>query len=138
MLTLEKLKKIRIENRSNKIIYNLLSTIVGECEQISKNPSNNDIVGILLKIYKNNNLTISECTEDRNELKNSLQKENDFISIYLPKNLSDEELSIIITSQIAANAKLPQVMKYLSENYKGRYNGQDAVKLYNSILNEKL
>lgn len=49
MLTLQKLKEIKQTSRSNEIVYKLLCTIIGECEQISKDPSNNEIIGIMQK-----------------------------------------------------------------------------------------
>lgn len=38
MVTLKKLKELKQIKRDNKVIYNLLNTIIGECEQISKDP----------------------------------------------------------------------------------------------------
>lgn len=39
MLNIQDLKDIRSSHRNNKVLYNLLSTVIGECEQISKDPS---------------------------------------------------------------------------------------------------
>ena len=47
MLTIQELKNLRINNRNNRVIYNLLSTIIGECEQISKDPSKDQIISII-------------------------------------------------------------------------------------------
>lgn len=65
MLTLQKLRELKQNNRDKLIIYKLLSTIIGECEQISRNPSNNEIVSVLQKMYKDNNTTLEECSEER-------------------------------------------------------------------------
>lgn len=135
MLTLEKLKQLRLDNRNSSVIYKLLSTIVGECEQISKNPTNNEILGVLQKVYKSNLQTIEECLESRPIQAEELQIENRFIAIYLPKNLTNDELTAIIQSQVSLGFKMPQIMKYLSENYKGRYDGKVAVKICNLLLN---
>ena len=134
MLTIQNLKELKQNNRENPIIYKLLATIIGECEQISKNPSANEIIGVMQKIYKDNNTTIAECSEDRIDQIQDLQKENEFISIYLPKQLSKEELTAIIGSQIANNASLPTIMKYLVANYKGQYDSKTAISIINSLL----
>lgn len=134
MLTLQKLKELKQSNRDNEIVYKLLATIIGECEQISKNPSNNEIIGVMQKMYKDNNTTLAECSADRKEQILTLQKENEFIATYLPKQLSKDELTAIIGSQIANNASLSAIMKYLVANYKGQYDSKVAISIINSLL----
>lgn len=134
MLTLQTLKNLKQQHRDNKIIYTLLSTIIGECEQISKDPSNNEIIGIMQKMYKDNNTTLSECLNSHPEQAAVLMKENEFIEIYLPKQLTESELTALIGSQISNGMRMPEIMKYLSINYKGQYDGKLAVKIINSLL----
>lgn len=134
MLTLQKLKELKQINRENSIIYRLLATIIGECEQISKNPSNSEIIGILQKLYKDNNTTLVECPKDRIDQIQQLNMENDFISQYLPVQLTENELSALIGSQMSEGKRLPDIMKYLSTNYKGRYDSKKAITIINSLL----
>ena len=135
MLTIQELKNLRINNRIDKIIYNLLSTIIGECEQISKNPSNDQIISIIQKMYKDNNITLQSLPDDRKELVNNLKKENDYLETFLPKQLTEDELYALINSQIQSGNNMPKVMKYLSENYKGRYDGKMAARICNMLIN---
>lgn len=135
MLTIQELKNLRINNRNNKIIYNLLSTIIGECEQISKNPSNDQIISIIQKMYKDNNITLQSLTDDRKELIDNLKKENDYLETFLPKQLTEDELYALINSQIQSGNNMPKIMKYLSENYKGRYDGKMAARICNMLIN---
>lgn len=135
MLTIQELKNLRINNRNDKIIYNLLSTIIGECEQISKNPSNDQIISIIQKMYKDNNITLQSLTDDRKELIDNLKKENDYLETFLPKQLSEDGLYALINSQIQSGNNMPKVMKYLSENYKGRYDGKMAARICNMLIN---
>lgn len=137
MLTIQELKNLRINNRNDRVIYNLLSTIIGECEQISKDPSNDQIISIIQKMYKDNNLTLQSLSDDRKEFIDTLKKENDYLETFLPKQLSEDELFALINSQIQSGSNMPKVMKYLSENYKGRYDGKTAAKICNDILNPK-
>lgn len=133
MLTLQRLKDIRKENREDQLIYNLLGTIIGECEQISKNPSHDEILRVIQKMFKDNTETIKVCT--REGIRADLNKENEFLSRFLPQPLTENELIAIINSQIAASKNMSGIMKYLSENYKGRYDGKGAARLCNIYLN---
>lgn len=133
MLNLQRLKDIRKENREDQIIYNLLGTIIGECEQISKNPSHNEILKVIQKMFKDNSETIKMCNRD--DIKSALDRENGFLSRFLPQPLSEVELNAIINSQIQSGEKLPGVMKYLSENYNGRYDGKTAARLCIMFIN---
>lgn len=137
MLTIQELKNLRINNRNDRVIYNLLSTIIGECEQISKDPSKDQIISIIQKMYKDNNLTLQSLSDDRKEFIDTLKKENDYLETFLPKQLPENELFALINSQIQSGSNMSKVMKYLSENYKGRYDGKTAAKICNDILNPK-
>lgn len=135
MLTLQRLKDIRQEYRGNDVIYPLLSTVIGECEQKSKNPSNNEILDVIRKMYKDNSETLQALSIERKTGIEKLEKENNFLSRFLPQPLTTEELETLITSQISSGQKMPNIMKYLSENYKGRYDGKVAVRICNIYLN---
>ena len=91
MVTLKKLKELKQIKRDNKVIYNLLNTIIGECEQISKDPSCSQVMDVIQKMYKDNKQTISECTVDRDDQLNTLNEENAFLERYLPQPLTKEE-----------------------------------------------
>lgn len=134
MLTLQKLKELKQNNRDKPIIYKLLATVIGECEQISKDPSNNEIIGVLQKMYKDNNTTLGECSEDRVDQIQELNVENNFLSQYLPIPLTDEELFALIGAQMSQGKKMPDIMKYLSANYKGRYDSKKAIAIINMLI----
>lgn len=133
MLNLQRLKDIRKENREDQIIYNLLGTIIGECEQLSKNPSHNELLKVIQKMFKDNSETIKVC--NRADMQAVLDRENGFLARFLPQPMSEMELTAIINSQIQAGDKLPGVMKYLSENYNGRYDGKTAARICVMLLN---
>lgn len=133
MVTLEKLKELKQSKRSDKIIYNLLNTVIGECEQVGKELTPNKVVEIIQKMYKDNKQTIEECSVDRVDQLIILQKENDFLKIYLPKQLTKEELTAIIGSQLVLGQNMSKIMKYLSEEYKGRYEGKEAIEIIKAL-----
>ena len=53
MVTLKKLKELKQIKRDNKVIYNLLNTIIGECEQISKDPSCSQVMDVIHRLLVN-------------------------------------------------------------------------------------
>lgn len=142
MLTLGRLKELKREQREEITITKLLSVIIGECEQISRNPTHNEILGVIQKIYKENSETIKELAPNgefnwnspRKETMIALKIENQFLTQFLPQPLTENELIVIINSQIAAGQNISGIMKYLSENYKGRYDGKGAARLCNIYL----
>lgn len=134
-MNIQILKDLKNQNRDNVVIHTLLSTIIGECERIAKDPNSSMIISIIQKMVKNNEETLKECPSDRKDVINVLKTENEFMSQFLPKTLTDSELIALISSQISQGLKMPVIMKYLSENYKGRYDGKKAVEIIKSLQN---
>lgn len=134
MLNIQDLKDIRNSHRNNKVLYNLLSTVIGECEQVSKNPSEEQIISIMQKIYKDNEVTMRECPSSKIDVIFDLTEENKFLSIYLPKPLADSELIKIIKDRMNEEDKMPDIMKYLTANYKGRYDGKKASQFIKDMM----
>ena len=134
MLNIQDLKDIRNSHRNNKVLYNLLSTIIGACEQISKDPTEEQIISVMQKMYKDNETTMKECPGNRIDIIFDLTEENKFLSIYLPKPLADSELIKIIKEKLDAGDKMPDIMKYLTANYKGRYDGKKASQFIKDMM----
>lgn len=134
-MNIQDLKDLKNQNRNNTTIHTLLSTIIGECERIEKDPSENAIIGIIQKMVKNNEETLKECPSNRKDIQESLKLENEFMIQFLPKMLTDSELTALIGSQLSQGVKMPAVMKYLSLNYKGRYDGKKAIEIIKSLQN---
>ena len=67
------------------------------------------------------------------DLRNKTEKELGFISVYLPQQMSDEEVRNLVKSIVAKGANnMGMVMKELSPQIKGRFDGKlanDYVKL---------
>lgn len=134
MLNIQDLKDVRNSHRNNKVLYNLLSTIIGTCEQISKEPTEEQIISVMQKMYKDNETTMKECPSSRIDVIFDLTEENKFLSIYLPKPLADSELIKIIKEKLDVGDKMPDIMKYLTANYKGRYDGKKASQFIKDMM----
>jgi uncharacterized protein YqeY len=133
MLNIQDLKDIRSSHRNNKVLYNLLSTVIGECEQISKDPSEEQIISVMQKMYKDNEATMKECPSSKIDIIFDLTEENKFLSIYLPKPLADSELIKLIKDRMDEGEKMPDIMKFLTTNYKGRYDGKKAAQFIKDL-----
>lgn len=77
-------------------------------------------------MYKDNEATMRECPSSKIDIIFDLTEENKFLSIYLPKPLADSELIKIIKDRMDEGDKMPDIMKFLTTNYKGRYDGKKA------------
>jgi uncharacterized protein YqeY len=113
-----------IERNSEKKL--VLSTLIGELDRISKNPSNDEIIRIIQKMVTNNVITKNE-------------NENKHLKIYLPKMLSEIELINIVTEQMKENnlegmRAMGPVMNYLKQNYSGQFDGKKVSEIIKTMI----
>jgi len=129
---LEKLKAERISamKEKNTIKKNVLSTLIGEIERENKSGKGDlkeqDIIKLIKKMFENNITTGSE-------------DENQYIDIYLPKMLSENELETIISKIIEDNnlegmKGMGVIMKNLNQHYAGQFDGSNASSISKKIL----
>lgn len=107
----------------------ILNTIIGECSRITKTPTDSQVLTVIKKMYDGN-------VEINSELSIS---ENNILMEYMPKPLTIDELTHIIKNVINSNGyvskkDMSKVMSYLSENYKGQYDGKESIKIISNIL----
>ncbi len=99
-----------------------------------------EIVGILQKQAKQRHDSIESFEKaGRKELAEKEKKELEMITAYLPKQLSDEEISVFVKEAISASgakskADMGKVMKELMPKVKGKADG----KRINQIVNMNL
>lgn len=99
-----------------------------------------DIIKIIQKLSRQHQESIDIYTQNgRNDLAESEMKEKEYLDEFLPKMLTNEELTSTIDSLIeSVGAKsmkeMGLVMKELSSKYSGQYDGKVA----SSIIKEKL
>lgn len=111
----------------------LLTTLLGEAEMIGKNDGNRqttdaEVQEVIQKFVKNNKLTIAALKDIGAE---QFHKENEILSEYLPKMLSEEELKTVILSYGTKN--MGEIMKQLKANHAGMYDGQLASKIAKAL-----
>lgn len=111
----------------------LLTTLIGEAEMIGKNagnraPTDDEVVETIRKFVKNNKQTIEALAGVGVE---KFQFENDVLTEYLPKMLSEDELTEVIKSFDTKN--MGEIMKQLKAKYAGVYDGAMASRIAKTI-----
>jgi uncharacterized protein len=111
----------------------LLTTLIGEAEMIGKNagnraPTDDEVIETIRKFVKNNKQTIEALAGVGSE---KFQFENDVLTEYLPKMLSEDELTEVIKSFETKN--MGEIMKQLKAKYAGVYDGAMASRIAKNI-----
>lgn len=117
-------------NPDSKIKKSIITTVIGELEQNSKRNQSEITDEKVIKACKKLIDANKESIEERHS--DDLVKENEFLSVYIPKQLSEDELRQIITDSGAKN--LGMAMGYLSKNHAGLFNGSLANKIAREML----
>ena len=115
----------------NKIVASILTTLIGEVGTVAKNDgreqaTDEEVIVFIKKFIKNLEETIKIVSEgsgfgiDINQQRQELE----VLVTYLPKQLTEEELVALKASTNPANKG--EWMKFLKENYAGRYDGKMA------------
>lgn len=134
MQLFEKVRQDRMSARKTKdnTATSVLTTLVGELEgqakRVGTDITDDMVVQTCKKFILNNNETLKlSVTTEVNE---RLIAENTALTVYLPTQLTEQDLRSIITSLNTKN--LGEVMKHLKDNYSGQYDG----KLASSVAKE--
>jgi uncharacterized protein YqeY len=120
------------EDRKNAMINReiekktVLGTLLGELDRKSKTPTDTEVIAVIKKMMEGNVLT-------------KTTHENEYLSIYLPKLMSENQIEEIITSYVEQNnlsgmKSMGVVMNFLKNNYAGQYEGKIASNITKKIL----
>jgi|AntDeeMinimDraft_5_1070356.scaffolds.fasta_scaffold18724_3 hypothetical protein len=112
---------------SNKEAKDIIRVVIGEFNRVGKEVSDQEATAIIKKMVAN-----------ANEMNNTA--EADFLSEYLPKQLSEHDLRNIIQGilssehNISSMRDIGRIMGILQKEYAGMYDG----KLASTIIKDKL
>jgi uncharacterized protein YqeY len=139
------LKKDYLESRKSKntVKSNLLSTMIGEAQNIGKNagnrePNNDEVLGVVKKFLKSVDESIMMLEKIGRD--NSKEKEEKLIlEGYQPKQLAEAQLKKAIDEIVAAMddksvKMMGQVMNQLKEKYPNQFDGKMASALVKQAL----
>ena len=125
------LKKLRLSMRKeNPKAYATLSNVIGDFELKSKlkvnigNPEDELAVRVIRQ-------EINDLNEQIKTLKDTSEIESilgviEMLRAALPKNLTLDEVVVIMEECSAKGMNFPAFMKYMKDNYFGRYNGKEV------------
>lgn len=119
----EDLMKLKLENKSNPVIRNLISTIIGELDRKTKTPTEAEVMSVIKKI-RDANLEVTQTEQ--------IVEEIEFLNKLIPKNLSKDEMTSIASDLSFTSMK--EYMTYFKENYPGQYDGKELSVIVKSIL----
>lgn len=110
--------RLKALKSGDSVRKNLLGTLLVEIEVKSgtKNPTDDDCIKHIKKMIESNN----EC---------KIVGENEYLECYLPKQLTHDELTVLITDIININGYTSvkdtgKILSNLNEKYSGRFDGK--------------
>jgi len=140
------LKKIKEDNlqarkEKNREVSKILTTLVGEIEMVGKNNGNRETnevetIQIIEKFKKNAEQTYNLMSGSDSKDLEKYVKEISIYESYLPKKMTQEELTLIIQDIINhdSNVNIGKIMSNLKNNYNGMYDGKVASRIARELV----
>jgi uncharacterized protein YqeY len=128
MTLIEQIRQKQISARKARSVdASLLTALLGEAEMVGKNagnraPTDEEVVAVVRKFIKNIDETIAALNMTQYVQAGALTQEKEVLLSFLPKQL-DEEALLRLTNYCS---DLPDFMRYLKQEYAGRYDGKLA------------
>ena len=119
----DEIRAERLNNRTNTTVYNLLGVLLGE---LDRRPNQNSPI-TEQDIYKNIKKLYDAAIECGNE------EEKEYLEEFIKKQLTDQELrDAINTIKYQGYRNIGDIMKLLSLQYPGQYDGKKAAQFARS------
>ena len=144
MSLLHKIKDDSLTARKDRDVIKsaLLTTLYSEAAMVGKNNGNNEttdaeVIAVVKKFIKGNDEVIQNVTDQaRHEI---ALHEKALLLAYLPKQLSDDELRVIVGALVETltDRSIKQTGKIVAElkaKYSGQYDGAAASKIIKEFL----
>lgn len=126
----DRMQAMRVRNTEKQA---LLSIVLGDVDTRSKLPKADkidDIASAVLTALKKSTVFTMEQVKDKNPAAFAVaSKELEIIESYLPKMMSDAELTALVKEALdsgSVDKNLGAVMKFLVSGFKGKYDGSKA------------
>ena len=126
---ISEIKSERLSKKDDKIIYNLLTVLLGELDRLPtrESPSSDQIYSIIKKMYDNAILMVDKNKESAIEVL--------YLKDFIKKQLTDAELVEIIMQYKEDGLKnIGDYMQALNSEYKGQFDGKKASEIIKKIL----
>lgn len=126
---ISEVKTERTSRKEDKVIYNLLTVILGELDRLPtrENPSEDQIYNVIKKMY-DNAYSIKDINRDS-------AIEAFYLKDFIKKQLTDSELVGIIMQYKEDGLKnIGDYMRALNSEYKGQFDGKKASEIIKKIM----
>lgn len=140
-MLIEILKEDLLTARRNgdTIAKGCLNPLISDCEAVGKKnlrqPTDQEVTDVIKSYIKRANLSLEAYSSDSDASK-VLVKEVEILESYLPKQLGDEEISMIISSCIDEGMNnIGKIMKHFKEEYASQYDASIVSKLIKEKIN---
>jgi uncharacterized protein YqeY len=141
-----KIDSLSARKAKSELKATLLTTLYSEVVNVGKNNGNRDTtdteaVAVIKKFLKGVDETLNFLGEKVDPRRDVALVEKAILEAYLPKQMSESELKIVIADLIGVlpekNPKqMGVLMKQLKERYDGQYDGQLASKMIKEQLSQ--
>lgn len=146
-MIIEKITRDRIAAMKAKDIEksSLLAIIISEIKNVGKNDGNRETtdeeaIKVIKKFVKSANETVEIGLKNNRDISKSMA-ELEVLNSYLPKQMTKEELTKVISSIIENSSEQPSkkmvgvIMKKLKTDFAGLYDGKEANLIVNGMIN---
>lgn len=128
-MLIETIRKDMQDAKKNKetVKANLLSTLYAEIftqSKSGKEMTEEDEIKIIRKFIKNADETLSYGVDE--DVKKKLEEEKTILEVYLPKQLTKDEIDTIVSKLVSEGKTMKDIMPFFKENYSGRYDGKSV------------
>ncbi|MFY0656146.1 MAG: GatB/YqeY domain-containing protein [Neptunomonas phycophila] len=140
------IKADQLQARKNKdeVLKPLLTTLLGDAQAVGKNDGNREstdaeVIATVKSFLKKIKETLDAISDKGGDATVTLQ-EKAALEAYLPKQLSEEELTAIVSSHVDSHVEdksmksMGIVMGHLKSTYDGQYDGQLASNVVRKVL----
>lgn len=141
-MLIDDITRDRMSNRGKperEVEFNLLTSLYSDLTMEQKNSgaetiTDDDVIRVLNKYKKNNDESLKLLSDD-DPRREDYQKELEVLLSYLPKQLSQEELVVIIRdAKENGMDNIRAVMGHLKKNYNGQFNPKEASQAAKEVL----
>jgi uncharacterized protein YqeY len=139
-------QQLAARKQKDTVKINVLTTLLGEIMIIGKNDGNrvttdDEATKAIIKFHKNIKETIS-LQKSRNHSCDVLEQELAIVDTFMPQQLSEFELTSIISATIAelnieSVKEMGKIMKHIGNQYKGMYDGPTCKRLIDAYFGTK-
>ena len=122
------------------VIRMLKSAVQMEAIEKKKDLSDDEVIAVIKREVKKRNSSVEEYTKyGKDEMVESLKKEIEILSVYLPEELSDEALANIVDETIKeVSAESIKDMGNVIKTISAKYGAQADMSKVSKIVKEKL